>query len=116
MTLAVFHYYQFHAFTGTISHNKKKYPLSNNTHPHLFSTTNFSAYTPYIYLIIHILTLLELQISVHIYENTNLTPDHVLNNEIKVLLPLINIEMTTQGYIYYRYDLNITLSFLVTTT
>lgn len=51
------------------------------------------------YLIIHILTLLELQISVHIYENNNLTPDHVLNNEIKVLLPLINIEMTTQGYI-----------------
>lgn len=77
---------------------KKKYLLSINTHPHLFSTTNFSAYTP-IYLIIHILTLLELQISVHIYENNNLTPDHVLNNEIKVLLPLINIEMTTQGYI-----------------
>lgn len=55
---------------------------------------------PPIYLIIHILTLLELQISVHIYENNNLTPDHVLNNEIKVLLPLINIEMTTQGYIH----------------
>lgn len=113
MTLAVFHYYQCHGFTGTISNNKKKIPL---IYLYTSSPLQISVHIPPIYLIIHILTLLELQISVHIYENTNLTPDHVLNNEIKVLLPLINIEMTTQGYIYYKYDLNITLSFLVTTT
>lgn len=91
--------YQFHGFTGTISHNKKKNTSYLLIHILTFLALQISVHIPPIYLIIHILTLLELQISVHIYENTNLTPDHVLNNEIKVLLPLINIEMTTQGYI-----------------